>query len=39
LPTMPARHTLDGIHLNAAGYEAWDRAIVQGIESTLCKFT
>jgi len=25
--------------LNAAGYEAWDRAIIQGIESTLCKFT
>ena len=39
LPTMPERHTLDGIHLNAAGYEAWDRAIIQGIESTLCKFT
>ena len=39
LPTMPVRHTLDGLHLNAAGYEVWDRAIVEGIESALCKFT
>ena len=39
LPTMPEQHTLDGIHLNAAGYEVWDRAIVQGIEAALCKFT
>jgi lysophospholipase L1-like esterase len=37
LPAMPERHTLDGIHLNAAGYEVWDRAILQGIESELCK--
>jgi len=29
---MPERHTLDGIHLNAAGYEVWDKAILQGIE-------
>jgi lysophospholipase L1-like esterase len=39
LPTMPGRHTLDGIHLNAAGYEVWDKAILQGIESALCKLT
>ena len=39
LPTMPERHTLDGIHLNAAGYEVWDKAILQGIESALCKLT
>ena len=32
LPAMPERHTLDGIHLNAAGYEVWDKAILQGIE-------
>src|SRR6266481_8056951 len=32
LPAMPDRHTLDGIHLNAAGYEVWDKAILQGIE-------
>jgi GDSL-like Lipase/Acylhydrolase family len=39
LPAMPERHTLDGIHLNAAGYEIWDRAILGGIESALCKIT
>ncbi len=39
LPAMPERHTLDGIHLNAAGYEVWDKAILQGIESALCKST
>ena len=37
LPPMPARHTLDGIHLNAAGYEVWDQAILHGIEAALCK--
>ena len=30
LPAMPERHTLDAIHLNAAGYEVWDRAIFAG---------
>ncbi len=39
LPTMPERHTFDGIHLNATGYEVWDRAIVEGIGLALCKFT
>jgi len=39
LPVMPERHTLDGIHLNAAGYEIWDRAILHGIESAICKIT
>jgi hypothetical protein len=39
LPAMPERHTLDGIHLNAAGYEIWDRAILRGVESALCKIT
>jgi lysophospholipase L1-like esterase len=37
LPAMPERHTLDGIHLNAAGYEIWDMAVLHGIESALCK--
>jgi hypothetical protein len=37
LPPMPAQHTIDGIHLNAAGYEVWDKAILGGIESALCK--
>jgi hypothetical protein len=39
LPAMPERHTIDGIHLNAAGYEIWDRAILRGIESAICKIT
>jgi GDSL-like Lipase/Acylhydrolase family len=39
LPAMPERHTFDGIHLNAAGYEIWDAAILRGIESALCKIT
>jgi lysophospholipase L1-like esterase len=37
LPAMPEHHTLDGVHLNSAGYEVWDRAILSGIESALCK--
>jgi lysophospholipase L1-like esterase len=37
LPAMPERHTFDGIHLNGAGYEVWDRAILAGIEAALCK--
>jgi lysophospholipase L1-like esterase len=39
LPDMPERHTIDGIHLNAAGYVVWDRAVSAGIEAALCKFT
>ena len=39
LPAMPEHHTMDGIHLNAAGYEVGDKAIVRGIESALCKST
>jgi hypothetical protein len=39
LPAMPENHTLDGIHLDATGYEVWDKAILRGIESTLCKIT
>jgi lysophospholipase L1-like esterase len=39
LPAMSEQHTIDGIHLNAAGYEVWDKAIVRGIESALCKST
>jgi lysophospholipase L1-like esterase len=35
-PAMPERHTLDGIHLNAAGREVWDKAILHAIESALC---
>jgi lysophospholipase L1-like esterase len=39
LPAMPERHTLDGIHLNATGYEIWDKAILREIEAALCKST
>lgn len=35
LPTMTNPHTIDGVHLNAAGYAAWDEAILQGV-STVC---
>jgi lysophospholipase L1-like esterase len=37
LPPMPAQHTIDGIHLNAAGYEVWDKAMMGGIEAALCR--
>jgi lysophospholipase L1-like esterase len=36
-PPMPQQHTIDGIHLNAAGYEIWDGAILRGIDAGLCK--
>jgi len=39
LPDMPERHALDGIHLNAAGYEVWDKATLGGMEATLCKLS
>lgn len=39
LPPMPQQHTIDGIHLNGAGYEIWDEAILRGIDSDLCKST
>ena len=39
LLTMPEWHTLDGLHLNAAGYEVWDRAVIGGIKPAICKFT
>jgi lysophospholipase L1-like esterase len=34
LPAMPELHTIDGVHLNAAGYLAWDKAVLQGAAST-----
>jgi GDSL-like Lipase/Acylhydrolase family len=39
LPAMPAHHTFDGVHLDAAGYAIWDRAILGGIESAICNVT
>jgi lysophospholipase L1-like esterase len=35
LPPMPDPHTIDGVHLNAAGYAVWDAAVLQGAAS-LC---
>ena len=37
LPAMPEHHTLDGVHLNGAGYDIWEKAILAGIEAALCK--
>jgi lysophospholipase L1-like esterase len=35
LPPMRSPHTIDGVHLNAAGYAAWDEAVLKGV-STIC---
>jgi lysophospholipase L1-like esterase len=35
LPPMPQPHTVDGVHLNAAGDLAWEKAVLQGV-STIC---
>jgi GDSL-like Lipase/Acylhydrolase family len=37
LLAMPEHHTIDGIHLNAAGYAVWDKAILQSIDAAICK--
>jgi lysophospholipase L1-like esterase len=36
LPAMPERHTIDGVHLNSAGYMVWDKAVLQGAAS-ICR--
>lgn len=36
LPAMPEPHTIDGVHLNAAGYLVWDKAVLQGA-AAVCK--
>jgi len=36
LPAMPEPHTIDGVHLNAAGYLVWDQAVLQGA-AAVCK--
>jgi lysophospholipase L1-like esterase len=33
LPPMGAPHTIDGIHLDAAGYAVWDAAILKAVSS------
>jgi lysophospholipase L1-like esterase len=35
LPAMPEAHTIDGVHLNAEGYQAWDKAVMQAA-ATVC---
>ncbi|HLX15655.1 MAG TPA: SGNH/GDSL hydrolase family protein [Bradyrhizobium sp.] len=35
LPAMPNPHTIDGVHLNAVGYSAWDEAILKEV-SAIC---
>jgi hypothetical protein len=35
LPPMQTPHTIDGVHLSAAGYSAWDDAILNGV-SVIC---
>jgi len=35
LPTMPAPHTFDGVHLNAAGYQIWEKTILKEA-ATIC---
>jgi lysophospholipase L1-like esterase len=33
LPLMGAPHTIDGVHLDAAGYAVWDAAVLKGASS------
>jgi hypothetical protein len=33
LPPMGAPHTIDGVHLDAAGYAVWDAAVLKGASS------
>jgi lysophospholipase L1-like esterase len=34
---MPAKHTVDGLHLNTNGYAVWNKALFDGVEAVLCK--
>ena len=31
LPSMPTPHTIDGVHLDGAGYEVWEQAILSKV--------
>jgi lysophospholipase L1-like esterase len=31
MPSMPMQHTIDGVHLDAAGYAVWDDAVLKGV--------
>jgi hypothetical protein len=33
LPSMPTPHTIDGVHLDAAGYAVWDEAVLKGLSA------
>jgi lysophospholipase L1-like esterase len=33
LPPMPTPHTIDGVHLDAAGYAVWDAAALKGVQA------
>jgi len=35
LPDMPTPHTIDGVHLNSAGYAVWDKEVMQAA-SAVC---
>lgn len=37
LPPMPAPHTIDGVHLDAAGYAVWDAAVLKGVSGACSK--
>jgi lysophospholipase L1-like esterase len=37
VPPLPAKPTVDGIHLNNDGYAVWTKALLGGIEAVLCK--
>jgi lysophospholipase L1-like esterase len=37
LPPMPAPHTIDGVHLDAAGYAIWDAAALKGASGACSK--
>jgi lysophospholipase L1-like esterase len=37
LPPMPAPHTIDGVHLDAAGYAVWDDAVLKGVSGACGK--
>lgn len=34
---MPAPHTIDGVHLDAAGYAMWDAAVLKGVSGACGK--
>jgi lysophospholipase L1-like esterase len=34
LPPMPTPHTIDAVHLDAAGYAAWDDTVLKWVSST-----